>query len=102
MFRGKNYYPIFSENDIDLPLPLLRVAKRNNFTSKSNGSRTFLGGNKHLISKPPNDTGHFHSSNHQKWLTYQIIGDKTVKSVQIDPQTTEIWLKVLNVPSVSL
>ncbi len=30
---------------------------------------------------PGTDTGHFHSCNHQKWLPYQIIGDKTVKNV---------------------
>ncbi len=34
----------------------------------------------------------FHRScNHQKWLLYQIIVGNTVKSVQIDPQTMEIW-----------
>ncbi len=27
-------------------------------------------------------------SNHQKWLPYQTLGGKTIKSVQIDPQTT--------------
>ena len=32
------------------------------------------------------DTGHFHFCNHQKWLPYQILGGKTVKNVQIDPQ----------------
>ena len=37
------------------------------------------------------DTGRFHSSKHQKWLSYQIIGGKTVMNVQIDPQTSEIW-----------
>ncbi len=31
------------------------------------------------ISKIPNDTGRFQSSNHQKWLPYQILGGKTVK-----------------------
>ena len=30
----------------------------------------------------------FRSSNHHKWLSYQILGSKTVKNVQIDPQTT--------------
>ncbi len=33
----------------------------------------------------------FHLSNHQKWLSYQIQGGKTVKKVQTDPQTTDIW-----------
>ena len=37
----------------------------------------------------------FYSSYHHKWLSYQILGSKTVKNVQIDPQTTEIWLKWL-------
>ena len=37
----------------------------------------------------------FHSSNHPKWLPYQILGGKTVINVQIDPQTTEIWPKEL-------
>ena len=32
----------------------------------------------------------FYSSNHHKLLHYQIIGGKTVKNVQIDPQTTKI------------
>ena len=32
----------------------------------------------------------FHYSNHHKWLSYQIQGGKTVKKVQIDPETTEI------------
>ncbi len=42
-------------------------------------------------------------SNPQKWLPYQIIFGKTVKNVQIDPQTTEIWVTNLNVTlSVSL
>ena len=27
----------------------------------------------------------------KKWLPYKIIGATTVKKVQIDPQTTEIW-----------
>ena len=27
----------------------------------------------------------------QKSLPYQILGGKTVKNAQIDPQTTEIW-----------
>ncbi len=35
-----------------------------------------------------NDTGHFYSSNHQKWPHCQILGGKTVKNAQIDPQTT--------------
>ena len=33
---------------------------------------------------------------HQKWLSYEILGDKTIKHVQIDPQTTDIWSKKLN------
>ncbi len=33
---------------------------------------------------------------HQKWLLYQILVGKTVKNVQIDPQTMEIWKKKLN------
>ena len=28
---------------------------------------------------------------HQKWLSYHILGSKSVKNVQINPQTTEIW-----------
>ncbi len=40
---------------------------------------------------------HFHSCKRQKWLPSQIIGVKSVKSVQIIPQTTEIWPKQLNV-----
>ena len=32
-----------------------------------------------------------------KWRSYQILGGKTVKKVQIDPQTMEIWTKKLNV-----
>ncbi len=35
----------------------------------------------------------FHSSNHHKWLPYQILGGKTKKNVQIDSQTTDIWSK---------
>ena len=30
------------------------------------------------------------SSNHHKWLPYQILGGKTVKNVPVDPKTTEI------------
>ncbi len=41
-------------------------------------------------------TGHFHSSNHQNWLPYQILGSKAVKYVQIDLQTTEILSTKLN------
>ena len=29
------------------------------------------------------------SSNHHKWLTYQILGGKTAKSVRIEPQKTK-------------
>ncbi len=32
-------------------------------------------------SKLPTDTGQFHSSNHQKWLPYEIVGGKAVKNV---------------------
>ncbi len=35
------------------------------------------------------------ASNYHKWLPYQILGGKTVKNVDIDPQTTEIWPKEL-------
>ncbi len=37
------------------------------------------------------DTGHFHSCNHQKRLTYQILVGKPVKNVTIFQQTTKIW-----------
>ncbi len=37
------------------------------------------------------NTSHFHSSNHQKWLSYKILGWNHVKNVHINPQTTEIW-----------
>ncbi len=47
--------------------------------------------------KPPTDTGHFHSSNRYNWLPYPILGCKNVKNVQIDPQTTEILSKKLNI-----
>ena len=50
----------------------------------------------------PIDTGHFHSCNQQKGLPYQILGVETVKSVQIDPQTTKIWLKLNATVWVSL
>ena len=33
-------------------------------------------------------TGNFHSWNKQNWLSYQILGGKTTKYVQIYPQTT--------------
>ncbi len=36
------------------------------------------------------------TDNYHKWLPYQILGGKTVKNVQISPQTTEIWPKWLN------
>ncbi len=48
------------------------------------------------ITKPFTDTGHFHSCNHQKWLPYQILGGKTVKSVQIDPQTTDLFSEAIS------
>ncbi len=35
--------------------------------------------------------------NLQKCLPYQILGGKTVKNVEIDPQITEIWSKQLDV-----
>ncbi len=38
------------------------------------------------ILKKQGPQGHFHSCNHQKWLLYQIQGDKTINNVQIDPQ----------------
>ncbi len=41
----------------------------------------------HTKFKNPTDTRHIYSSNHQTWLSYQILGGKTVKN---DPQTTEI------------
>ncbi len=34
------------------------------------------------------------NSLYHKWLPYRILGSKTVKNVQIDQQTTEIWLNV--------
>ena len=37
----------------------------------------------------------FHLSNRLIWIPYQILDIKTVKYVQIDPQTTEVWLKEL-------
>ena len=41
--------------------------------------------------------GVFSVKRHKKWLPYQFLGGKTVKNVQIDPETTEIWSKKLNV-----
>ncbi len=38
------------------------------------------------IENPTTDTGHIPSTNHQKNIPYQILGDKTVENVQIDPQ----------------
>ncbi len=35
------------------------------------------------IQNPFLENGHFHSSNPQKWLPYQILGGKTVNNVQI-------------------
>ncbi len=35
----------------------------------------------------------FHSCNYHKWLPYQILDRKTLMNIQIDPQTTDIWLK---------
>ena len=40
------------------------------------------------ITPPPPKTTEMCNKNHQKWLSYQILGGKTVKNVQIDPQTT--------------
>ncbi len=37
------------------------------------------------ISLPPKKTQYV-PLNHQKWLTCQIVGGKTVKNVQIEPQ----------------
>ena len=45
------------------------------------------------IHNPPTDTGHFHSSSHQKWLPHQILSGKPVKDIHIDQQTMEIWPK---------
>ena len=45
----------------------------------------------------PTNAGLFHSSNHQKWLPYQILGRKKVKNDQIYQQKTETWPKQLNV-----
>ncbi len=53
------------------------------------------------IQKPPTDTEHFHSFNHQKWLTFQILGGKPVKNVQIDPNTAEECCKKLTVTCLS-
>ncbi len=36
--------------------------------------------------------------NHHKSAPHQVLGGKTVKIVQIDSQTTDIWLKELTVP----
>ncbi len=33
----------------------------------------------------------FHFSNPHKWLPYKILCSKSVKNVQIDPQTTELY-----------
>ena len=41
--------------------------------------------------KTPTDIEHFQSCNHQKWLHIQILDSETVKNVQSDPQTTEMW-----------
>ncbi len=43
--------------------------------------------------KTPPDIRHFHSCNRYKWVSYQILGGKTVKNVHIYQQTTEIWFK---------
>ena len=34
---------------------------------------------------------HIKQGQFDKWLPYQIIGDKTVKNVQMDQHTTKIW-----------
>ena len=56
-----------------------------------------LSSKNHLKLETPTDTEIFHSCNHNKWLPYQIVGGETVKNVQIDPKTTEIWSTRLNV-----
>ena len=35
------------------------------------------------------------SSSHHKWLPYQNFKEHNVKNIQIDPQTTEIWMTEL-------
>ena len=37
------------------------------------------------IHNSPNDNSHFRSCNYQKLRSYQILGGKTVKNVQINP-----------------
>ncbi len=37
----------------------------------------------------------FHSSNHQKWLPYQILGGKPVRDVNIDPQLKDMADRVI-------
>ncbi len=49
------------------------------------------------IKKKPIDTGHIHSCNHHKWLSYEIQGGKSVKDVEIDEQTMETWPKHVKV-----
>ncbi len=39
---------------------------------------------------PPIDTGYFDSYNHQKGLSYRIQGGKTVKNVQMDPDSVDM------------
>ncbi len=34
---------------------------------------------------------HFYTLNNHKWLSYKILGSITVKIIQIDPQTADIW-----------
>ena len=46
---------------------------------------------------PPNDTEHFHSFNHQKWLPYQILGGKTGKERQNQSTTNEDMVKKITV-----
>ena len=41
----------------------------------------------------PTVSDHFHSCNPQKRLSYPILGSKSVKNIQIDPQTTDLGLK---------
>ena len=52
----------------------------------------------HRSSKPPLHRYCAFSLLHQKGLSHQILGGKTVKKVQIAPPTTEISPKKLNVP----
>ena len=50
------------------------------------------------IQKPTLISSTFTPATIRKWLPYPILGSKTVRNVQINPQTTEIWPIQLNVP----